>query len=98
MSGNSYTPTSFSDMKKLTTSLRVVHFSAPDPLVLKRLNARSREVFIHDGASQEERLKKFNDNVQPLIDEVLKETGATILVEGKTKEGLAKEVISLVLN
>jgi hypothetical protein len=55
-------------------------------------------VFIHDGSSQEERLKKFNNNVQPLIDEVLKETGTTIKVEGKTKEELADEVISLVLN
>lgn len=98
VSGNPYTSRSFNDMKKLTLSFSVIHFSAPDHLVLERLNARGREVFIHDGSSQEERLKKFNNNVQPLIDEVLKEIGTTIKVEGKTKEDLADEVISLVLN
>lgn len=98
VSGNPYTPTSFGDMKKLTSLFRVIHFSAPDTLVLERLNERGRVVFVHDGSSQEERLKKFNDNVQPLIDEVLKEGGLTISVEGKTKEGLAEEVILAMLN
>jgi adenylate kinase family enzyme len=98
VSGNPYTSRSFSDMKKLTPLFSVIHFSAPDALVLERLNSRGREVFTHDGSSQEERLKKFNNNVQPLIEEVIKEIGVTVYVEGKTKEGLADEVISHMLN
>lgn len=98
VSGNPYTSTSFSDMKRLATFFQVVCFSAPDKLVLQRLNNRNREIFIHDGASQVDRLERFNKNIQPLIEEILSETGATIFVEGKTEKEVANEVISIVVN
>ncbi len=94
VSGNPYTATSFLDMKKLSDTFKVVHFFAPDHIVLERLVARNREVFFHDGTSQKERLEKFNKEVQPRIEQIIDECGVTVFVEGKTKEDIAKEIMT----
>lgn len=98
VSGNPYTKATFLDMKRITERLDVVYLDAPDELVMERLTLRNRDVLVHDGASQKERLEKFNENVIPLINEILNQIGTAIQVEGKTKEQVAGEVISVVLN
>lgn len=69
--GNPYSKLGFgfvNQMEKAFNKIHIILLSLADNEALVRLNQRNREVLIHDGATQKDRLKNFNKNVQPLID------------------------------
>jgi adenylate kinase family enzyme len=70
--GNPYSQIGFGFIDQIRSGfdqIKVIHLCINDQEALLRLKQRGREVLVHDGSLQEDRIKNFNKKLLPLIQE-----------------------------
>lgn len=73
--------------------MKVFNLTVTDDVARTRLDGRGRKVLLHDGASEEERIGKFNREIAPVIRECHDAYGVCdIDVSNKTPEQVAAAV------
>jgi len=70
VSGNPYSSVGFGFLEQIRShfsKILVIHLVISDGVTYQRLLARNREVLVHDGKNELDRVANFNDNLLPLI-------------------------------
>lgn len=95
--GNPYSKLGFGFLDQIKTGFDTVHtfhLVIDDAVALLRLKNRNREVLVHDGGSQEERIQNFNTKLLPLIEEYKRDGIVNEIAVGELS---SKEVSELIL-
>lgn len=100
--GNPYSQVGFGFIEQIENNfdqVKVVYLDVDDKTALARLHNRGREVLVHDGTTQEDRINNFNQKLLPLIEEYSNDHSVvTIKVEeGDLVEVVAKRVLEEII-